>query len=170
MKRSTGALFSANVHDVNLFVSYAHSDATWFERLRPLLRIRVRTQALHSWHDQALEPGNKWHDEISRELDRMDVFVCLVSYAFLASDYIFHTELTRAQERYEEGEVEVLPILIGDMDLQLDCPFLHHLNPLPAWNRPWCKHARYDDALKPIGDGLKNVVDRIRGKRERAVS
>ena len=61
----------------------------------------------------------------------MDIFLCLVSYQFLASDYIKTVELPRAMARHKNGEIEVVPVILYRMDLERDCKFLYELNPLP---------------------------------------
>ena len=57
----------------------------------------------------------------------MDIFLCLVSYQFLASGYIQNVELPRAKARHENGEIEVVPVVLYPMDLKHDCEFLYQL-------------------------------------------
>ena len=59
----------------------------------------------------------------------MDIFLCLVSYQFLASDYIHDVELPRAEARHKNGEIEVVPVVVYPMDLKSDCEFLYQFNP-----------------------------------------
>ena len=69
------------------------------ERLAPLLdgfqyddrlKNRSRLKYLHAWHDKELTAGNQWDGEIKQELEEMDIFVPLVSFALLC--VIVHSE------------------------------------------------------------------------------
>ena len=73
---------------VELFISYSHENAVWIDRLDPVLQFdHCRDKAL-AWNDQEMKAGDRWDKEIREALERMDVFVCLVSFEFLASGYI----------------------------------------------------------------------------------
>ena len=156
---------------VELFVSYSHLNATWFNRLLPLLKFRnPSAKIVHDWHDQELQAGDRWDDEIQAALRRMDVFVCLMSYEFLASDYIIEVELDHALAREKKGEVEIVPILLFDMDLKNDCPELYSFNPLPAWGKCWSAYEQngghYQNAHKPIRIGLRQAIQKVSEKRK----
>lgn len=148
-----------NERAVSLFVSYAHTDSAWMKRLAPLLKVRRFTQGLRSWHDQELKVGDPWDEEIQNNLRLAEIVLCLVSIDFLASDYIRDIELPIAMERHSKGQAIVIPLILYPIDLQHDCPQLAQLNPLPEWGKPWSEYNPYQKALKPIGDGLKAVVD-----------
>ena len=155
---------------VEFFVSYSHLNAAWFAKLRPLLRFRTPSANIaHVWHDQDLRVGDRWNDEIQAALERMDVFICLVSYEFLYSEYIMDIELKHALAREKKGEVEIVPILLYDVNLKDDCPELHAFNPLPAWSKCWRDYEQggghYQDAHKPIRDGLRQAIEKVKAKR-----
>lgn len=153
---------------VELFVSYSHENSTWFGHLRPLLKFPDPTNTAHVWHDQLLQVGDRWDPAIRAALDRMNVFVCLVSYEFLASDYIMQIELPKALERAKRGDVEIVPILLYDVDLKVECPELHQFNPLPAWGKCWRDYEKdgghRQDAHRPIRNGLRQAIDKIRAR------
>jgi hypothetical protein len=155
------------VRPVRLFVSYAHENAPWSKRLLPVLKVKANVDALQPWHDTALKAGDRWDKEIRAELERMDIFLCLVSYEFLASDYIRGVELPRAEARHRNGEIEVVPVVLCRMDLEHDCEFLHGLNPLPEWGKSWQGFRRWNDALYPIGNGLKQAIEKVRARSGR---
>lgn len=151
---------------VELFVSYSHVNAAWFGKLRPLLKFRTPTNLAHVWHDQELKAGDRWDDDIQAALKAMDIFVCLVSYEFLASGYIMDIELKEALRREKKKEVAIVPILLYETNLKVECPELNNFNPLPAWDKCWRDYERdgghYQDAHKPIRDGLREAIDKIR--------
>lgn len=154
---------------VELFVSYSHVNAAWFDRLRPVLKFdRCRDRA-YAWNDQEMKAGDRWDKEIKEALERMDVFVCLLSFECLASDYIKNVEVKRALAREKKGEVEIVPIVIYPMDLETEWPQLHVFNPLPAWGKCWRDYEQdgghYQDAHQPIRDGLRQAINKAKSKR-----
>ena len=154
---------------VELFVSYSHVNAQWFKRLQPLLKFtNPRTNPPRAWHDQELKAGDRWGKEIKEALTRMDVFVCLVSYEFLASGYIMDVEVKEALRQQKKNEVEIVPIVLYDMSLKAECHRLSVFNPLPAWGKCWRDYERngghYQDAHKEIRDGLRQAIDKVKAR------
>jgi hypothetical protein len=154
---------------VRLFVSYSHENAAWSKRLHPVLKVKAKVDTLQPWHDTELKAGDRWDKEIRAELERMDIFLCLVSMHFLASDYIQRVELPRAKARHKNGEIEVVPVILYPMNLKHDCKFLHQFNPLPAWGKSWRDFEQdgdWNDALYPIGNGIKQAIEKVRSRGE----
>jgi len=155
----------AVVRPVRMFVSYSHENAAWCKRLHPVLKVKANVDTLEPWHDTALKAGDRWDKEIRDELGRMHIFLCLVSFDFLASDYIQKVELEKAKERLKKAEIEVVPVVLYPMDLKSDCEFLYQFNPLPEWGKSWRdfeKDGDWRDALYPIGNGVKQAIEKAR--------
>ena len=154
-----------NLRPVRMFVSYSHENAAWCKRLFPVLRVKANVDTLQPWHDTELKAGDRWDKAIRAELEQMDIFLCLVSFDFLASDYIQNVELKITKERLEKGEIDVVPVIVYPMDLKSDCEFLHQFNPLPQWGKCWRDFERegdWRDALYPIGNGVKQAIEKVR--------
>jgi hypothetical protein len=153
------------LHVVRFFVSYSHLDREWFGKLRPLLKFNTPTRLAHVWHDHELRAGDRWDDEIRKELEQMDVFLCLLSNHFLASDYIIQVEVKAAFKREKLGHTIIVPLLLCDMD-ERDIGEFKPFNPLPAWGRSWRSYERTNgghtmDAHKPIRTGLLDVLEKV---------
>ena len=154
---------------VELFVSYSHENAVWFERLRPVLKFDGCRDKAYAWNDQEMKAGDRWDREIKEALKRMHVFVCLVSLEFLTSGYIKDVELKRALAREKKKEIEIVPIVIyGGIDLGEECPELSEFNPLPLWGRCWRDFEKdggeYQDAHGLIRRGLRQAIDKVRAR------
>src|SRR5271166_1742224 len=137
-----------NARPVRMFVSYSHENAAWCKRLLPVLRVKANVDTLQPWHDTEIKAGDRWEKEIRAELERMDIFLCLVSYQFLASAFIHDVELPKAEARLKSG-----------------CEFLYQFNPLPEWGKCWRdfeKDGDWNDALYPIGKGVKQAIEKAR--------
>jgi hypothetical protein len=98
-----------------LFISYAREDKEYKDQLVVHLKGLTRRGVIASWHDGQLVAGQEWNDEIVRNLNEARVVLLLVSPYFIDSDYITKVELSQAGERYERGEVSVIPILIRNV-------------------------------------------------------
>src|SRR5271165_1651259 len=109
-----------NARPVRMFVSYSHENAAWCKRLLPVLRVKANVDTLQPWHDTEIKAGDRWDREIQVELERMDIFLCLISIDFLASDYIQNVELPKAKARVDKGEIDVVPVVVYPMDLKSD--------------------------------------------------
>ena len=159
-RRASRSVTKKKTGPVEVFVSYSHVNSAWFKRLDPVLKFTRPAKIAHVWHDQKLKAGERWDDEIRDALERMDVFVCLVSYEFLASDYIMDVELKRALARARKREVEIVAIVLYDSDLKKECPRLSKFQ-LPLKGGCWRDYEKdggyYQDAHKPIREAIRRA-------------
>jgi hypothetical protein len=163
---SRGIKSPVSARPVRVFVSYSHKDDFWMQNLMPLLRfpgVRVKP-----WNDKEIKPGLRWDDEIKRELAEMDVFIPLVSVNFAISRYIGSVESLIAKKRYENEEIEVVPVLVHHPG-EGECGWLMALQRVPPGARSWAEvlhdFQQHDMALTPIRDGIKQVVERARQRK-----
>jgi TIR domain len=154
---------------VELFVSYSHLNAVWLDRLRPLLQFEHCRDKAYHWDDQKMKAGDRWDIQIKAALERMDVFVCLVSMEFLTSAYVRSVELPFALKREKRKEVEIVPIVIyPNVPIELECRELLDFNPLPAWRKCWREfegeRGDYGDAHGLIRAGLHHAIGKVRAR------
>jgi internalin A len=145
---------------VRLFYSYAHKDEELRDELETHLKLFQRQGLIEPWHDRGIGAGSEWKGEIDENLERADVVLLLVSADFLASDYCYDKEMTRALERHGEGAARIIPIIIRASTWQ-SAPF-GKLQALPTDGRAvatWGpdKYAR-DTAWKNVADGIEKVL------------
>ena len=103
-----------------VFISYSHKDERWFNELEKMLSP-VQSK-LKIWHDQMIEPGAKWKEEISKALESAKAAVLLVSPDFLDSEFIQKHELPPLLEAAKGDGCRILWInvkasLIGSTSL-----------------------------------------------------
>lgn len=98
-----------------LFISYAREDEEHKEQLVEHLEGLAQQGVIGSWHDGQLVAGQQWNEEIVRNLREARVVLLLISPSFIRSDYISKVELAEAGERYERGEVSVIPVLVRNV-------------------------------------------------------
>lgn len=156
---------------VELFVSYSHQNTVWLNRLRrPLLQFEHCNENAYHWDDQQMKTGDHWDKGIHEALERMDVFVCLVTLDFLTSRYVRTVELPRALERAKADEIEIVPIVIyPNTPIKRECPELLAFNPLPTWDKCWRdfegEPGDYGDAHGPIRAGLRHAIEKAKFRK-----
>jgi hypothetical protein len=122
------------------FISYAHDDHALFDEFHKYLNVvalaypRVAFQG-----DPHIHGGQPWRDEILRMIRRADLFILLVTPAFLASEFIIGTELPAMRDRLREAGALLLPVVFKQCMWQWIC---HDIQALPTQNK----------RLKPVLD------------------
>ncbi len=102
------------------FLSYSHQDKKAKEIFQQNLTVMAKKKFITQWHDGLIEPGMRWKEEIEDNLARMDVFVGLLTTAFLASDFIETVELKAARARLAEQDRDFIFVLILVDDISLN--------------------------------------------------
>lgn len=161
--------------DVRIFISYAHRDPPLFRQsLESLLRWPgVEVQL---WTDEQVMPGSVPDQQIRAALDRMHIFIALISPFFDASSYIQQVEVPIARKRNQKGEVLIAPVVVSHPG-GTRCKWLLSLERLPHKQKSWaeirkeCKAGtgEYDEAIQPLRDGIGKLVEQVRsnGKSSR---
>lgn len=101
-----------------IFVSYAHTDKEWLERMSVHLKPLERSHNVELWTDQKIGVGQRWLDEIEGALDDAHVAVLLVSAHFLASDFIADGELPPLLQKAQQEGTRIMPVIVGSCDFR----------------------------------------------------
>ena len=105
------------INKINIFVSYAHADEKWLEKLQQHLKVLSKYyENIDCWDDTKLRGGDKWRDEISAAISKANVAILLVSTAFLASDFISNDELPPILRKAEDEGTRILPLIVSPCD------------------------------------------------------
>src|ERR1700747_1511118 len=97
-------LFQGGPAVPNVFFSYSHADETLRDQIEKQLALLKRQGVIEVWHDRRIGAGQDFAKEIDRHVETDDIILLLVSSDFLASDYCYEKEMTRAMQRHEAGE------------------------------------------------------------------
>jgi TIR domain-containing protein len=147
---------------IRIFVSYAHKNQAWFRHFEPLLLPdRGPIPHVQHWSDHKIKAGDEFDMKIRQALMEADIFVCLVSYDFLRSEYITEVEWPITKRRNDRGECDVVPVMLSEMD-ERDIKHLSKFSPLPAWNKPWINYSPRMKAHGLIRTGLLDAIERAR--------
>ena len=144
---------------IKLFFSYSHRDEGLRNELEVHLSSLKRQGIIETWYDRRIDAGDDVHGEISENLENADIILLLVSPYFIASDYCYDVEMTRAIERHRNKDAIVIPIILHPCDWQ-DLPF-GCFRASPKDGLPISKHPNIYDAFLEIVKDIKNVVKKI---------
>ena len=140
----------------SVFFSYSHADEALRDDLEKHLSQLKREGAISTWHDRRIAPGGDLGAKIDAELDRADLVLLLVSSDFLASEYCYSKEMTRALERHRVGNCRVLPVILRPCDWQ-SSPF-GGLLALPTDGKPVTRWKDNDEAFLDVVKGIRTIL------------
>ena len=132
------------------------------------LSVLQRQNVIALWNDHVTDPGQKWKNEIDRNLEQAQVVLLLVSADFLASDYCWGIEMKRALERHESGQALVIPVILRPVDWT-EAPF-GKLQALPEDAKPVTSWANQDEAFANIAMGIRKAVAALATRQRLASS
>ncbi len=150
---------------VRLFYSYSHKDESLRNELETHLKLLQRRGLIETWQDRKIEAGDDWKRKIDDNLERADIILLLVSADFIASDYCYEKEMTRALERQRNGEARMVPVIVRDVSLK-GAPF-EGLQYLPKDGRAVTEWESKDSAWRNVSEGIERVVGELRKKSGR---
>ena len=152
-----------NSSKIRIFYSYSHSDEHLRNDLETHLSILKRQGLIEEWHDRKIVPGTEWETEIDTNIEKADIILLLISPDFIASEYCYGKELSRAISLHELGNTKVVPIIIRPVDWQ-DTSF-GKLQALPKDGKPVTTWANPDEAWLDIEKGLKLTINQIASEK-----
>jgi hypothetical protein len=123
------------------------------------LKLLHRQGLISAWHDRKIAAGEEWKDQIDKNLEAAEIILLLISADFIASDYSYDKEMSRALERHEAGRVQVIPVILRDVDWH-PAPF-GKFQPLPKDGRPVTSWENKDSAWKDVALGIRKAVEEI---------
>ncbi|MCY6489882.1 toll/interleukin-1 receptor domain-containing protein [Leptolyngbya sp. GGD] len=158
---------SPKTESLTLFYSYAHADETLRDELDKHLKLLQRQGIITAWHDRDITAGTEWATAIDQNLNTADIILLLISANFLASDYCYETELTRALDRHTKGEARIIPIILKPCDWE-SAPF-GKLQALPIAHGAGAKAVttwnNQDEAFLAIAQGIRKAAEEIWQKK-----
>ncbi|MFV0801540.1 toll/interleukin-1 receptor domain-containing protein [Brucella sp. MAB-22] len=150
----------------SVFFSYSHVDEALRDELEKHLAVLKRQGVIDTWHDRRIGAGQEIDQSINDRINTDDIILLLISSDFLASDYCYDREMTRALERHNAGEAVVIPVILRPCDWHTS-PF-GKLNATPPDGKPITKWPNRDDAFLEVTKAIREVLTK-RPTRRNAV-
>jgi hypothetical protein len=138
------------------FISYSHRDEAFRQELETHLAPLRRQGLLDQWHDRKMTAGDALDDTISAHLEQADLILMLISADFVASDYCYAKEMTRALERHEAGQARAISIICRPCDFH-GLPFAKFVL-LPTDAKAVSSWQDRDAAWVDVVRGIRNAL------------
>jgi hypothetical protein len=156
---------------IRAFISYSHKDADLLTQLHEHLSALQRQELLDSWTDRKIQAGSIIDDKVEAQIEQAQLYLLLISSAFIQSDYCFEKEFARACERQKAGEAIIVPIIIRECDWKI--PELRRFKALPEDGKPVVSRHWHspDEAFANVTAGLRTLIEQgpfPKAKRRRA--
>ena len=148
---------------LSLFYSYSHKDEDLRNQLETHLKLMQRQEVITAWHDRLIGAGEEWKHEIDENLERADLILLLVSSDFIASDYCYDEEMTRALQRHDAGKARVIPVIVRDVNWS-KAPFAK-LQALPKDGKAVTLWPDRDCAWRNVAEGIERAAEELRKAR-----
>ena len=140
--------------------SDSEKDEEMRQNLEKHLKILQRQGVITTWHKGMIGAGKEWESETDKQLLTADIILLLISVDFIASDWCWDVEVTRAMERHEAKEARVIPVILHPTDDWESAPF-GKLKPLPKNGKPVSKWRNRDEAFCSIAQGIRAAVGEL---------
>jgi len=142
-----------------LFFSYSHKDEELRNELETHLALLKRQRVISSWHDRRITAGRDFDQIVSSELESSQVILLLVSAHFLASDYCYEKEVTRAIEKHEDGSAVVIPVILHPCDWH--SASFGHLRATPTDGKPVSMYANQHEAFAIVAKDVREAAKSV---------
>lgn len=143
---------------LHAFLSYSHQDKKAKGVFELNLTVMAKKKLTSHWHDGLIEPGMRWREEVEENLAKMNIFVGLLTTAFLASDFIEQVEIKAARAKLRAQDKDFLFVLILVDDISLDGLDLAEYQILKPGGKAVCQHKSRKDGFNQAQKQLEQLI------------
>lgn len=143
-----------------VFCSYSHKDEKFLKKMITHLSILKRQGVIKEWWDGEIGAGEEWQQEIDEHLEAADIILLLVSADFIASDFCWGKEMTRALDRHDAGAALVIPVVLRPVDWQGGAPF-SRLQALPKDGKAITLWSNREIAWVEVAKGIRKKAEQL---------
>jgi tetratricopeptide (TPR) repeat protein len=145
-----------------IFISYAHKDEEWKDRVVTHLRVLELEGMLDVWDDRRIEAGDDWRAEIETAINAASIAVLLISANFLTSKFILDNEVPRLLQRRASEGVRVIPLIVKPCAWQ-QVKWLSPIQARPKDGKPLSSGNDYqiDTDLAALANEVAGIVRRV---------
>ncbi|MGD1853215.1 MAG: COR domain-containing protein [Leptolyngbyaceae cyanobacterium] len=159
-KESWPAQTEPNMTTPKIFISYAHEDEPFKNKLDKMMAGMKRREVIETWQDRLIEPGDDWYESIQVAMDDADIALLLISDDFIESRFINETEVPKLLERRQAEGMRVIPIIVRPC-LWTSEPILKKLQALPKDGNPVITFDRDNGARDQAWTDIAKAIEKI---------
>ena len=116
-----------------------------------------RDGLINTWTDRQIEAGGRIDDQIMLALQQAQLFIALLSPAYIASGYCYEQEFKKAQERETSGSMTVVPVILQPCEW-LSTPF-SKFKALPRDGKPIADWSNVHTAFLDVIQHLRKLLN-----------
>jgi hypothetical protein len=173
-----GAMPAQEGAPARVFYSYAPADTDLQAKLAGHLRILERRGRIQGYSQRDVGAGEDWRGQVDAALEQADLVLLLVSADFLASDYCWGFELTRAMERHVRGEARVIPVILRscawraapETAPERGPAAFARLDPLPRGGAPIMEARSVDAAMQEVAEAIEAAAAEVAAGKARGAA
>lgn len=118
-----------------VFISYSHTDEIWKNELCSQLGESRLQADVTVWEDRQIEPTDEWYQRIRGVMANATAAICLISPAYLKSDFCIKEEIPYLLKRREEDGLLLIFLLVYPCEWE-KIPWLGERQLLPRDAKP----------------------------------
>lgn len=153
-EKTGGGSLIATRERVNIFISYADEDRVHLADITNHLAAFIRASKVEIWDRSKVKPGDNLERAISDQIRAADIVLCLISAAFLSSDFCYEGELSAA---IAAESSKVIPIKLRDCFWE-DLP-IGRSKGIPTNFIVRDNNVKSDSALMEMAQSLKETIE-----------
>lgn len=104
----------------NIFFIYSQADRALLVQLLNHLQPFTKTRGISLWYDDPIEPDREWYPQIVSRFEEADMYIPLVSNAFMHSRFVQQIEFKQLVDRYREKQALLIPIILDECPWDVD--------------------------------------------------
>ncbi|NHF59830.1 TIR domain-containing protein [Flavobacteriaceae bacterium TP-CH-4] len=149
---------------VTVFAIYAWKDKDAVGRLIHRLKPLGGKVDLTIWQEDPIYPEQAWAPRIPSRIQKAEVFLFLLSNAFMYSEFINQNEFKAIIDRYKEGSATVIPVLLEECPWNTDFKSddydfnFNELQVLPEERKPIKSWGSEEEAYVNIASHLERTI------------
>jgi hypothetical protein len=141
---------------VTIFCCYAQEDEELRQELALHLSILRRAGLMQACYARVVDADISGKEAVDQRISEANIFLLLVSPAFLASKYCDEKEMRIILERHRQGEICAIPVLLCQTDWKHSS--IGALEALPAGEKAVSDWANQDEALVEVVKGVRKAI------------
>ncbi|MEL6968812.1 MAG: toll/interleukin-1 receptor domain-containing protein [Bacteroidota bacterium] len=147
-----------------IFIAYSRKDVTLLQELRAHLAILERAKLARIWYDGEIEAGSNWEESIKNAMFEANLVLMLISPDFIASDYCYNVEMSRAISLHDQRSLKIIPVILRPCNWHLSP--LGRIQALPQNGLPITEWDSSDKAFTLIVDRIANSLKEIEREKD----
>jgi len=145
---------------LSVFISYSHNDMKIKKDIERFFQSNLRNTQFLS--DDLLEGGEIWSEKLYELRSKADVFLLLVSNAYLHSSTVRQLEWPQIRERAENAAVYIIPVILEQCDWKQE--WFAKYQAIPKFGRPF---GEFENPSEVYTQALELFTDLLNLRRNR---